>query len=126
MEELREYRLKVQSISAVVYDADPVQTSPSSDRILDAVAMIEKKEREIKKLIGRYDKEKNRIINEIDRLEDPVDRELLFLRYVKYMKLEDIADTMHYSFEWIRERHGTALLRFGRMMDQPTQTYIEM
>ena len=45
----------------------------------------------------------------LEDIEDPVEKRLLFLRYVKCMKWEDVAADMHYSLRGVFEVHKRAL-----------------
>lgn len=113
VEELEEYKSKVYLVSSVSYDKDSIQTSKSNDRMLDAVGRIMQLEHEIDKLIDEYVDKKNLIIKQIEALDNKTYSELLYNRYVRYMRLSDIACTMHYSFDWARKFHGIALKTFG-------------
>ena len=55
---------------------------------------------------------KDQIIDQIQSLEDERYIDLLFRRYVKYQKFEQIALDMSYDYVYIRELHGEALGAF--------------
>lgn len=97
-----------------------VQTSSAGDPIGNAVSRYVDVETEIDTMIDRYVNLKHKIIGEIHELEDPRMVDLLYLRYVKYMTLEEIACTMekanggHYSYDHTRRLHWKALKEFSK------------
>jgi len=99
---------------------DAVQTSPEGDPIGNAVIRYVDVETEIDTMVDRYVNLKHKIIGEIHELEDPRMIDLLYLRYVKYMTLEEIACTMekanggHYSYDHTRRLHWKALKEFSK------------
>lgn len=65
----------------------------------DSVARYEKiLNREIEKLI----KTKSEVTEAISKINNPDYRELLMLRYIEFMKWEDIANFMHFEHEYVR------------------------
>lgn len=56
----------------------------------------------------------NRIVGEIESLEDYRHVDVLFKRYVRFMDFQDIAEDMGYSLSRIFELHRTALTAFER------------
>lgn len=97
-----------------------VQTSKEGDPIGNIVNKYLDIESEIDELIDRYVSLKNKIIGEIQSLPDPRMIELLYLRYIKYMRLEEIACTMKkkngnaYSYDHIQRLHSKALYEFSK------------
>jgi hypothetical protein len=49
------------------------------------------------------------IIGKIDRIDNPLYRQILTLRYVNGHKWEAVADKLHYHDVWVRKLHGRAL-----------------
>lgn len=98
--------------------ADKVQTSISGDRMGDLLATCAELDAEIKKLIDRFVKVRHRIIGEIQSLGDRRYVEILYLHYVDYKRLEEIACIMKktngepYSYDHIASLHGYALQEF--------------
>lgn len=76
-----------------------------SDTITDLIV-------EINREIDLFVTEKHRIINQIQGLGDCKLMKILFKRYVKYKKLETIADEMGYTYQYIVELHARALKDF--------------
>ena len=107
--EIRESALSVGSIR---YDKEQVQTSKSGDtleknviRYLELEEQLEKESEELLNL-------KNKIINEIQSLDDDRFINILYKRYVEYKSYELIAVEMNYSFDYVKELHRDALIKF--------------
>lgn len=102
-------------ISGIDYSQDKVQTSHSSDAIF--VKVIEKIieiESEVNRLIDEYVSLKNKIIGEIQMLQNPQYIQILYKKYVEFKQLKVIAVEMNYSYNYIKRIHGCALLDFGK------------
>ncbi len=112
--ELSMLKSKSTSLQAVVINDDKVQTSPALDRLGNDVSDILELEEEIQKEIKRYNDLKHKIINEIHTLNNRLYIEILYKRYVEFKSLEEIAVEMNYSYQYIRKRHGYALLEFEK------------
>ena len=68
---------------------------------------------------------KDQIVDQIQALEDGRYVDLLFRRYVKYQKFEQIALDMSYDYVYIRELHGEALgafeTKYSNILHNPTK-----
>ena len=99
---------------------DVVQTSVEGDRVGGIIDRYIDMEKQITAMIDRPVNMRHKIIGQIQQMENPKHVELLYLRYVKYMRLEEIACDMvkenkePYSYEHIRKLHGYALKEFQR------------
>lgn len=113
LEELAEYKAKMASVSAIVYDKDIVQSSPSNDALPNAMSKITSMEREIDVMVDAYVEQKHEMIKQIDGMQNDLHRDLLYERYVNYKKLGQIAEEMNYTLDWIKHAHGRALQAFG-------------
>lgn len=100
-------------MSGINYDKERVNSSTSgeSSYIKQAQRIIDL-EIEIQKLIEEYADEKNRIIEEIGSLGNPVLEEVLYRRYVYYDNFETIASTMGYAYNYVINMHTEALELF--------------
>ena len=95
-------------ITTATSDA-PVQSSGNNDRIGKIVADIADKEAELKRLVDELVDERNERIKIIEQLEDRLQYTVLYKRYMKLMKIEDIAEEQHYSSRWILKVHSKGL-----------------
>lgn len=120
IEEAAELRQIAVGLRSPELKNDAVQTSPSGDPIGSAVGRYLDIEAEVNAMIDRYIDLKHKIIGEIHELPDQRMVELLYLRYVKYMTLEEISCRMekqnggHYSYDHTRRLHWRALKEFSK------------
>lgn len=112
IEQLDELKALTAGIRSPVMNADRVQTSPD-DRMLSIISKWVDKERQINALVDRYVDIKDRIISEINSLDDPRFVRILYRRYVRYDSLTVIAADMGYEYKWLCRMHGDALRAFG-------------
>ena len=97
---------------------DVIQVSVDGDQVGRIIDRYIDMEARITLMIDRLVNMRHKIIGQIQQLENPKHVELLYLRYVKYMRLEEIACTMiktnkePYSYEHINRMHGQALQEF--------------
>lgn len=112
-EELERLKSSLESISAGT-DSERVQTTPR-DRLSEEVPIIADLKEEIKSDIKALLILKNKIINEIQSMDNPVYIDILYKRYVQYKSLEEIAVEMSYSYVHIRRLHGYALIQFSKI-----------
>ena len=110
-DELAELKSEAQSLSGIS-DNERVQVS-SRDRLLEDIAKIVDLERKINGDIARYLVFRNKIIGEIQTLNNPLYIEMLYKRYVEYKTLERVAVEMNYTYAYVRRLHGLALKAFG-------------
>lgn len=101
-------------------DPNKVQTSACGDPMGAAVDRYVDMEKEIDEMIDSFVDLKHRIIDQIQQLSDPRYIELLYLHYIKYKRLEEVACMMRkrdggvYSYDHIVRIHGEALQEFAR------------
>lgn len=115
IEERDDLRLIATGNSSPRLDPNKVQTFGGGDVMARNVERYVELENHITKLIDRYVDMKDRVIGEIHALEDPRYVEILYLRYVKFKRFEEIAVLMHYNFDYVRRLHGEALEEFKRI-----------
>lgn len=101
------------SISAIGND-EKVQTSPNFDKIGTAIAKIDELESNLDKMIDEYLVKRERIIAQIDTMEEESVYQILFSRYIEKKTFEKIATEMKYSWRQIVRLHGKALQQFEK------------
>lgn len=111
-EELERLKSSLESISTGT-DSERVQTTPR-DKVSEDVPQMVDLKREIESDIKALLILKNKIINEIQSMDNPVYIDILYKRYVQYKSLEEIAVEMSYSYRQILRLHGLALQEFKR------------
>ena len=108
LSEISQLRELSVSISAIGND-EKVQTSPNFDKIGTAVAKIDEMENNLDKMIDEYLIKRERIIAQIDTMEEESVYQILFSRYIEKKTFEKIATEMKYSWRQIVRLHGKAL-----------------
>ncbi len=89
--------------------SDPVTTSKNTDRIGGVVAKIVDMQNEIEIAVDRLFDVKEERVAVINKVQDPLQLELLHKRYVQYKSLKEIAVEMKISYDSARSIHGQAL-----------------
>ena len=98
--------------AAIRYDKLNVQITVAPDMMERNVLRMVELEEKIWADKIKMETLKDQIIDQIQSLEDERYIDLLFRRYVKYQKFEQIALDMSYDYVYIRELHGEALGAF--------------
>lgn len=110
-------------------DREAVQSSNISDKVGNVGAKIADLSRLIQSQKERQLAVQTECINTIDevRQQNKLFYIILHKRYVQYKNLKQIASEEHYSYDYIREMHGRALQKVGKILQnqkEPTQTHI--
>lgn len=101
------------SISAP-QSGERVQTTPNFDKIGTKYAKIDEMERKIDGMVDELVDKKEKIIQQIDSMEDENTYNILFARYIEKKTFEVIATEMKYSLRQVVRLHGTALKQFEK------------
>lgn len=101
------------SISAP-QSGERVQTTPNFDKIGTKYAKIDEMERKIDGMVDELADKKEKIIQQIDSMEDENTYNILFARYIEKKTFEVIATEMKYSWRQVVRLHGTALKQFEK------------
>ena len=112
LEEYEKYKTRAEKMTAIISDV-PSRTNKTSDKVGDNAILMADLSREYERRWIEAEKERSRIINEIDTLDEPY-RTILFLRYVEDMSLETIAAQLNYSYSIVAHMHGDALQKYER------------
>ena len=113
LSEISQLRELSVSISAIGND-EKVQTSPNFDKIGTAIAKIDELENNLDKMIDEYLVKRERLIAQIDTMEEESVYQILFSRYIEKKTFEKIATEMEYSWRQIVRLHGKALQQFEK------------
>lgn len=90
----------------------------SGDRLSEAVASIVERSQRVDELAALYAKKYAEIEHSIRSVGDDVLEEVLELRYLQYMKWEDITDKMGYKdTRWVQRLHGRALKNLSQTIE---------
>lgn len=97
---------------------DKVQTSPDKSKREKAIVKMVNLKKKLTAMIIEQEEKRIEIIKEIHKLNDSRYIEILYLRYVNDIRVEDIADIMtkpdgsEYSLDHLNRLHGQALNAF--------------
>ena len=94
--------------------SDRVQTTTSGDKFGRMIARVDKLERDLVKEHGRMLALKDKIIRQIEAMDNEQQRSVLYNRYVLLHDWETIAEDMNYTTRRIYQIHGEALLEFRK------------
>lgn len=108
IQQLRDLALGISSIRT----GERVQSTPDFDKIGSKMAKIDELEKNLDETIDKYVDLKNRIIGQIESMEDEITYNILFSRYIEKKQFELIAIDMGYSWRQIIRLHGNALRQF--------------
>lgn len=114
LKQLREYET---SITAAI-DREAVQTSNTSDKVLDLVLKIETKIEEVLESIDTLIDEKNERIRVIELvgLDNALCYKLLYKCYVEFKDLTVVASELPKSYPYVLELHREALKKVAKIL----------
>lgn len=114
--QIEELRLLAESTGAIRYDKDRVITSlPQSAGYEDKVTVVVDMEHRLLEDIAELAQMYEVGMRMIDSLEDPMDRLILFLRYIDHMRWEDIADELGCSVDHVYYKHRHAVKKIPKL-----------
>lgn len=95
-----------------------VQSSGSKSKMADAVGKCVDIEREIDSLVDKLIDTKKEVIQTIERLNSPIEYNVLHMRYIQFKDLQSIADHYHKEYGWATTTHGRALKSVQDILDR--------
>ncbi len=107
---LEDLRARAMSIGSLEVK-DKVQSSSGLD-FSDWMDRYVDLEKEVTDKVDELIVLKQRIISQIDKMENPLYRLILVSRYLRDMRLGEIAARYNYNYGYIKNAHGNALLEF--------------
>lgn len=90
-------------------EGERVQASGARSKMAEAVDKCVDMEAEINSLIDELIETKKEVIQTIEQLDSPTEYNVLHMRYIQYMSLQEIADHYHKDYSWATTTHGRAL-----------------
>jgi DNA-directed RNA polymerase specialized sigma subunit len=109
--EITQYKELSYSISAVVNE-ERVMSSPDPDKTGCGYVRLEQMEESLDKLIDKYIDVKNKIIEQIEQINNEDYYTVLFLRYVRKFTFEKIANETGWCWRQVHRIHAKALQAF--------------
>lgn len=114
LEDIERIRTLAEGVKAIRYDKLNVQQSPDGDRLADYMDRLTKAEERSIRLSEQYYAAYTKIRDQIDEIQPEIYGDILHARYIRGLKLWQIANEIGYSFDRTRHLHGMALAAFGR------------
>jgi hypothetical protein len=99
-------------------DGERVQSSGGKSKLANAIDKVVDMEYEIDSLIDELIDKKKEVIAIIERLDSATEYNVLHLRYIQYMSLQDIADQYGRDYGWVTTCHGRALKNVQLLLDE--------
>jgi len=116
IEQLDELKNRAKGVTAIRYDKDKVQISPS-DRLCSDVCSIVTLDDRITAEIDKLCDAKQLIIKQIRGLKDAVYIQILYKVYVQYKTLKVAGMEIGISYTTVLQKHRDALAQFASMYD---------
>lgn len=98
-------------------EGERVQSSGGKSKMANAVEKCVDMEAEIDKLVDELIDIKKEVIQTIEQLDSPIEYNLLHMRYIQYISLQEIADHYNRDYGWATTTHGRALKSVQAVLD---------
>lgn len=98
-------------------DGERVQSSGAKSKLESAVIKLVDMEAEIDSLVDKLIDTKKEVIQTIERLDSATEYNVLHMRYIQYMDLQEIADHYGKEYGWATTTHGRALKSVQAILD---------
>lgn len=98
-------------------DGERVQSSGAKTKMADAIEKCVDMEAEIDSLVDILIDTKKEVIQTIERLDSATEYNVLHMRYIQYLTLQEIADHYGRDYGWATTCHGRALKSVQAILD---------
>lgn len=98
-------------------DGERVQSSGVKSKMADAIERCVDMEAEIDSLIDSLVDTKKEVIQTIEKLDSATEYNVLHMRYIQGMSLQEIADHYGKDYGWATTCHGRALKSLERLLE---------
>jgi len=99
-------------------DGERVQSSGSQSKMADAIDKCVDMEAEIDSLVDRLIDTKREVIQTIEQVDSPIEYNVLHMRYIQFLELQEIADHYGKEYSWATTTHGRAIANVQKIIDQ--------
>lgn len=99
-------------------DGERVQASGKKSKMADAVERCVDMEAEIDSLVDKYIDQKKKVVQTIERLDSPIEYNLLHMRYIQHKSLQEIADHYNREYGWATTTHGRAIAKVQGILER--------
>lgn len=123
IEILNDMRNKISLIGGIDYSKERVQTSPTTGNV--QIESVVDMENDILSMIEEQTRIKLKIIDDIQKLPNPLHVDVLIRRYVDMKSFEEISCSMNYSYYYTIHLHGEALSALDRILKEERNESID-
>ena len=99
-------------------DGERVQSSGGKSKMAEAVERCVDMEGEIDRLVDNLINLKKEVIQTIEQLDSATEYNVLHMKYIQYMSLQEIAEQYGYDYGWATTTHGRALKSVQEILDR--------
>ena len=99
-------------------EGERVQASGTRSKMAEAVDKCVDMEAEIDSLIDELIDTKKEVIQTIEQLDSPIEYNVLHMRYIQHLSLQEIADHYHKDYSWATTTHGRALKSVRKVIEK--------
>lgn len=99
-------------------DGERVQSSGTKSKMADALVKCIDIDNEINALIDKLIDTKKDVIQTIEKLNSPLQYDVLHMHYIQFVTLQEIADKYGMSYDWAKQAHKRALKNVQRIRDE--------
>lgn len=116
LDDYERFKTRAEKMTAIISETS-AHTNRISDKVGDNAIMMAELSKKYEIRWREAEKELNRILELINRLDDPY-RDILYYRYIKFYDLKSVGDEIGYSYDRIKHLHGIALLKYKEAQDE--------
>lgn len=98
-------------------DGERVQSSGAKSKMAEAIDKCVDIEAEINDIVDRLIDTKRDVIGTIEKVDSPIEYDLLHKRYIQHLELQEIADHYDKEYGWATTTHGRALKSVQDILD---------
>lgn len=99
-------------------DGERVQSSGRKSKMADAVDKCIDIDEEINARVDELISVKREVIKVIESVESPIEYNLLHMKFVQFLSLQEIADHYGKSYDWATTTQGRALASVQKILDK--------
>lgn len=115
MEELEQLRALATKVTATL-NGETVSGTKNPDKMTDVIAKIIKLQEDLNRDVDKYVDIKREANELLSMVENPTHYKILHSRYVLYKTWEQIACEIGFTYQWVCQLHGVALLEFEKIL----------
>ena len=98
-------------------EGERVQSSGSQQKMADAIGRCIDVEAEIDTLVDKFIDKKREVVQVIEKIDSPIEYDILHRIYIQYHSLQDVADHYGKEYGWATTTHGRALKSVKKIME---------